>query len=167
MIGETSGIGDQGQISKLLARWSGWDWSRMHATYIQRRDECLDSHRAGGGGGQCPRGSSSRLLSGAEARQGGHVIEMQRRRLLLAIGEMVAEEGLESASVGRVCKRAGVSRRTFYELFEDREACLLAAFDQAIESIAASVLPAYESEAKWGARMRPVSPRCSSGSTRA
>jgi AcrR family transcriptional regulator len=79
---------------------------------------------------------------------------MQRRRLLLAIGEVVAEEGLESASVGRVCKRAGVSRRTFYDMFEDREACLLAAFDQAIESIAASVLPAYEGKAKWAARMR-------------
>jgi AcrR family transcriptional regulator len=100
---------------------------------------------------------SSRLESPpkrAEARQGGHVIEMQRRRLLLAIGEIVAEEGLESASVGRVCKRAGVSRRTFYDLFEDREACLLAAFDQSVESIAASVLPAYEREAKWGARIR-------------
>lgn len=100
---------------------------------------------------------SSRIESSperAEARQGGHVIEMQRRRLLLAIGEVVAEEGLESASVGRVCKRAGVSRRTFYDLFEDREACLLAAFDQAVESIAAGVLPAYESEAKWGARIR-------------
>jgi AcrR family transcriptional regulator len=74
--------------------------------------------------------------------------------LLLAISEIVAEEGLESASVGRVCKRAGVSRRTFYDLFEDREACFLAAFDQAIESIAVSVLPAYESETKWGARVR-------------
>ncbi len=101
---------------------------------------------------------SSRLKSlppkRAEARQGGHVIEMQRRRLLLAISEIVAEEGLESASVGRVCKRAGVSRRTFYDLFEDREACFLAAFDQAIESIAVSVLPAYASETKWGARIR-------------
>jgi AcrR family transcriptional regulator len=100
---------------------------------------------------------SSRIESSperAEARQGGHVIEMQRRRLLLAIGEVVAEEGLESASVGRVCKRTGVSRRTFYDLFEDREACLLAAFDQAVESIAASVMPAYEGEAKWCVRIR-------------
>ena len=72
---------------------------------------------------------------GAAARQGGHVVEMQRRRLLLAIGEVVAESGLEAATVGRVCEQAGVSRRTFYELFDDREACLSAAFDHAIEQL--------------------------------
>jgi AcrR family transcriptional regulator len=66
-------------------------------------------------------------------REGGQVVEMQRRRLLLAFGEVVAEGGLEAGIVGRVCEQAGVSRRTFYELFTDREACLLAAFDQAVE----------------------------------
>jgi AcrR family transcriptional regulator len=76
-------------------------------------------------------------------RQGGHVVEMQRRRLLLAIGEVVAEGGLEAASVGRVCEQAGVSRRTFYELFSDREACFLAAFEQAIEQLAQKLTPIY------------------------
>ncbi|MFZ1153399.1 MAG: TetR/AcrR family transcriptional regulator [Solirubrobacteraceae bacterium] len=76
-------------------------------------------------------------------REGAHVVEMQRRRLLLAIGEVVAENGLEAATVGRICEQAGVSRRTFYELFEDRETCLLAAFDQAIERIAQKIAPAY------------------------
>jgi AcrR family transcriptional regulator len=56
--------------------------------------------------------------------------------------------------VGRVCEQAGVSRRTFYELFDDREACLLAAFDAAVERIAQSVLPAYRRKAKWHERMR-------------
>jgi AcrR family transcriptional regulator len=90
----------------------------------------------------------------APGRQGAHVVEMQRRRLLLAIGEIVAEKGLEEASVGRVCKRAGVSRRTFYDLFEDREACLLAAFEQAIESIESAVAPVFQCEDKWSARIR-------------
>ena len=40
--------------------------------------------------------------------------------------------------------RSGVSRRTFYELFEDREDCFLAAFDGAIARIASEVVPAYE-----------------------
>jgi AcrR family transcriptional regulator len=79
-------------------------------------------------------------------REGAHVAEMQRRRLLLAIGEVLAEGGLEAANVGRVCEQAGVSRRTFYELFEDREQCLLAAFDQAIERISQRVVPAYMGE---------------------
>jgi AcrR family transcriptional regulator len=68
---------------------------------------------------------------------------MQRRRLLSAFVEVLAEQGLEGASVGRVCKRAGVSRRTFYELFEDRDECLLAAFDAAVERLSQPVIAAY------------------------
>jgi AcrR family transcriptional regulator len=82
------------------------------------------------------------------------VAEMQRRRLLLAIGEVVAEGGLEAAGVGRVCEQAGVSRRTFYELFDDLEACLLAAFDQAIERIVRLIAPAYTCEGRWRERVR-------------
>jgi AcrR family transcriptional regulator/DNA-binding MarR family transcriptional regulator len=71
---------------------------------------------------------------------------MQRRRLLLAYAEVLAEHGLQGASVDRICKRAGVSRRTFYDLFLDREGCFLAAFELAIERIAAQVGPAYTCE---------------------
>ncbi len=87
--------------------------------------------------------SYEQATSGAVLRQGGHVAEMQRRRLLLAFVEVLAEHGLENASVGRVCKRAGVSRRTFYELFEDRDECLLAAFDAATERLSQPVIAAY------------------------
>jgi AcrR family transcriptional regulator len=76
-------------------------------------------------------------------RHGGHVAEMQRRRLLSAMVEVLAEQGLEGAGVGRVCKRAGVSRRTFYDLFDDRETCFLAAFDLAIKRLADRVAPAW------------------------
>ncbi len=79
---------------------------------------------------------------------------MQRRRLLLAIGEVVVERGLDGASVGRVCERAGMSRRTFYELFEDREVCFLAAFELAIERIAAHVVAACEGKSRWRERIR-------------
>jgi AcrR family transcriptional regulator/DNA-binding MarR family transcriptional regulator len=77
------------------------------------------------------------------------VLAMQHRRLSLAMGEVVGEDGLENVTVARVCKRAGMSRRTFYELFEDREACFLAAFDAAIERIANSIAPVYERERRW------------------
>jgi AcrR family transcriptional regulator len=96
-------------------------------------------------------------------RQGAHVEEMQRRRLLSAIGELLGEDGLESASVGSICKRAGVSRRTFYEVFDDREQCFLAAFNHAVERIALEVVPAYGGDgpmvkrggkASWSARVR-------------
>jgi AcrR family transcriptional regulator len=88
------------------------------------------------------------------ARQGGHVAEMQRRRLLLAFGEVASTSGLEAATVGRVCEQAAVSRRTFYELFSDREDCLLAAFDQAIERFARRVQPAFQAKGPWRERTR-------------
>jgi AcrR family transcriptional regulator/DNA-binding MarR family transcriptional regulator len=87
------------------------------------------------------------------SRQGGHVEEMQRRRLLLGMSEVLAEHGYEEASIGRVCKRAGVSRRTFYEIFHDRDECLLAAFDTAVERIAEPVLAAWQ-DGSWRERVR-------------
>ncbi len=87
-------------------------------------------------------------------RQGGHVAEMQRRRLLLAFGEVASASGLEAATVGRVCEQAAVSRRTFYELFSDREDCLLAAFDQAIARLAHRVGPVFGAKGSWRERTR-------------
>jgi len=87
-------------------------------------------------------------------RQGAHVVDMQRRRLILAIVEVVGETGLEAATVGRICEQAGVSRRTFYELFDDCEACLLAAFDSQIERLAESLRPGFEGTDRWRERVR-------------
>jgi AcrR family transcriptional regulator len=79
---------------------------------------------------------------------------MQRRRLLLAVGEVVGQSGLEAATVGRICEQAGVSRRTFYELFSDREEALLAAFEAQVERLSASVIPAYTGGGRWVERVR-------------
>jgi AcrR family transcriptional regulator len=98
--------------------------------------------------------SDKRVSVDEVARQGGHVAEMQRRRLLLAMSDLLTEIGVEDATVGRVTKRAGVSRRTFYEVFKDREECFLAAFDQAVKRITAEVAPAYERQGKWSVRVR-------------
>jgi AcrR family transcriptional regulator len=53
--------------------------------------------------------------------------------MLAAAGQVVGEVGYGGMSVARVTDRAGVSRRTFYEQFEDREDCFLALFDEALE----------------------------------
>ncbi len=79
---------------------------------------------------------------------------MQRRRLLLAFGEVASASGLEAATVGRVCGQAAVSRRTFYELFSDREDCLLEAFDRATERFARRVRPGFEAKGPWRERVR-------------
>jgi AcrR family transcriptional regulator len=51
----------------------------------------------------------------------------QRSRLLAAIIEIVARTGYPDTKVADVVRYAGVSRATFYQLFENKEACLLAA----------------------------------------
>ncbi len=82
------------------------------------------------------------------------LFEIQRARILSAMVEVVLQEGVASVSVAHVVSRAGVSRRTFYELFADREECLLAALDDAFERIAAVVVPAYERDRSWRERIR-------------
>ncbi len=85
-----------------------------------------------------PGGSSNGVL-GPE-----RVGEIQRARIVAAMTELVRERGVAAINVGHVVGRSGVSRRTFYELFSDREDCLLAAFEQALERAAAVVIRAYE-----------------------
>jgi AcrR family transcriptional regulator len=58
--------------------------------------------------------------------------EIQRARLLGAAARVVSEQGYVGMSVARVTAHAGVSRRTFYELFDDREDCFLALLDDAL-----------------------------------
>jgi AcrR family transcriptional regulator len=68
--------------------------------------------------------------------------------------EVVSELGYSGMSVARVTSRAGVSRKTFYELFEDREDCFLCVFDEAVGRIAAVARPAYEHKRRWREKVR-------------
>jgi AcrR family transcriptional regulator len=68
--------------------------------------------------------------------------------------DVSAEHGVGNATIARVVARSAVSRRTFYELFEDREDCLLAACEDALARIAAVVVPAYEAPARWREKLR-------------
>jgi AcrR family transcriptional regulator len=79
------------------------------------------------------------------------VEERQRTRILEALAEEVVERdgGSGTVTVTHIIARAGVSRRTFYELFIDREACLLAAFDLGVERAAARMKPAFAAESRW------------------
>jgi AcrR family transcriptional regulator len=52
----------------------------------------------------------------------------QRAKLLEAMVQVVAEKGYEAATVADAVARAKVSRGTFYELFDSKQACLAAAY---------------------------------------
>ena len=67
------------------------------------------------------------------------VAGMQRSRLLSAAVVTVDEVGYARASVAHITSRARVSRRTFYDLFENREDCLLAVLDDVAGRIEAEL----------------------------
>ncbi|MGC2373637.1 MAG: TetR/AcrR family transcriptional regulator [Solirubrobacteraceae bacterium] len=74
---------------------------------------------------------------------------MQRRRLVGAAFEVVFERGAQALTAGLVCQRAGMSRKTFYDLFEDREDCLLAAFEEAVGQATQAVQAAVAGWERW------------------
>ena len=84
----------------------------------------------------------------------GQVAELQKARLLTAMVQEVSERGAANVSVGHVVGRSGVSRRTFYEIFNDREDCFLAAFDEALHNATSVVVPAYGTGGAWQTRLR-------------
>jgi AcrR family transcriptional regulator len=80
---------------------------------------------------------------------------VQRERLLASMLQTVAEIGYRDLTVQDVLSRAGISRPTFYEQFEDKEDCFLAAFDAAAERLRARVeTAAREAGLHWRDRIR-------------
>jgi AcrR family transcriptional regulator len=90
-----------------------------------------------------------RLRPGPNGLPRGQVSEIQRSRMLSAAAKAVEEVGYARLTVAQVIARARVSRKTFYDLFEDREDCFLAVFDQAVDQLSALVGEAYERESGW------------------
>lgn len=75
--------------------------------------------------------------------------ESRRTTILEATAALVADRGVAALTLGETIAHAGVSRRLFYELFDDREAALLGAFDLGIERAARRISPAYAAQSRW------------------
>ena len=82
------------------------------------------------------------------------VIDIQRARILAAMAEVSAERGAGEVTVAHLVQRAGVSRRTFYEIFEDREACFVGAFEEYVERAFRHALAGYDPGERWVVRVR-------------
>ena len=82
------------------------------------------------------------------------VNEIQRSRILAAMVEECAARGAANVTVAHVVARAGVSRRTFYELFEDRDDCFVGAFADGVARAARYVLGSYDPDVPWVDRVR-------------
>ena len=84
------------------------------------------------------------------------VLDVQRARILAAMVQVLAEDGgAGMVTVARVVARAGVSRRTFYDLFEGCEDCFLAVFDDALARATRVAVQATESApSSWREQIR-------------
>jgi AcrR family transcriptional regulator len=76
----------------------------------------------------------------------GTLAARQRERLLDATERLIAERGCRGTSIEAIVKAAGVSSITFYERFEGKEECFLAAFDRAVEETVAELREATAAE---------------------
>jgi AcrR family transcriptional regulator len=83
-----------------------------------------------------------------------HVGAAQRLRLISAMSALAADDGSRSTTIAELVSYAGVSRKTFYELFEDRNDCLLAAIEHALSLAAKRAAAAHDSGRRWVDRMR-------------
>lgn len=99
--------------------------------------------------------ADGRFPAGVRTLPADLVKAVQRERLLAAMIGAVTESGYSTLTVQNVLTRAGISRPTFYEQFEDKEDCFLAAFDasaarmrERIEAVAA------DADASWRDRLR-------------
>ncbi len=82
------------------------------------------------------------------------VADNQRERILAAVAQAAAELGYPEMSVETIIARAGVSRRTFYEHFKNKEDAFLAAYDAAVYQQARCIRRAYFKETTVRERLR-------------
>ena len=83
------------------------------------------------------------------------MIESQRNRIHQAMIEVVSERGYQETRVVDVIGVAGVSRKTFYELFDSKEDCFLAAYDVLLGNLLGEAAGAFESRpgTSWAGRI--------------
>ncbi len=82
------------------------------------------------------------------------VLEIQRARLIAAAVSVIDELGYAHTTVAQITTRARVSRRTFYELFTNREECLTAVLDQAVGTLTVEVAAQDAADLPWLERIR-------------
>jgi AcrR family transcriptional regulator len=100
-------------------------------------------------------GPGTQLPRGRHGLPRETVIESQRGRIIQSMIEAVAERGYQETRVADVVEGAGVARKTFYDYFDDKEACFLAAYDQASAQLYEAAAEAFNAErdAPWAERI--------------
>jgi AcrR family transcriptional regulator len=77
----------------------------------------------------------------------------QRGRLALAMIDAIAQDGYRATRVADVIARAGVSRKTFYEHFENKQECLLVTYDLIVAEATRRIENAHRGADGWPDRV--------------
>lgn len=91
------------------------------------------------------RGDAGPLPPGPQAQPRDEITSAHRRRIIAGMTQALADKGLARTTIADVVREAQVSRRTFYELFDDKIGCLLATYDavwdETMRHVEAAVAP--------------------------
>ncbi|WP_189935899.1 TetR/AcrR family transcriptional regulator [Streptomyces sulfonofaciens] len=77
-----------------------------------------------------------------------------RQRLLDGLAASIEQDGYRNTTVADIVRRAHTSRRTFYEHFADKEACLVALLTDANAEMVRQISEAVDPAAPWRAQVR-------------
>ncbi len=84
----------------------------------------------------------------------------QRARILAAVAPVVSASGYGDATVAAIIERAGVSRRSFYQHFTNKQDVFLSAFDDAVQCLTEQLVAAYRAGDDYIASVRNCLDRC-------
>src|ERR1022692_2371058 len=104
------------------------------------------------------RGAHDRVAGSRSGARGvpasSQVANIQRARLLAGAVRAVDRFGYTRTTVSEITAHAHVSRRTFYELFDNSEDCLAAMLDDAVERVRVLLAKSVDDGAGWRERVR-------------
>jgi len=78
----------------------------------------------------------------------------QRERLLASVVRVTVSKGYDATTVADILGEAGVGRESFYEIFDDKLDCMLAAHKVLLDDLEEQVRTAYTAPGPWPGRMR-------------
>ncbi len=96
----------------------------------------------------------ARLPPGRHGLPREFVSRNQRERLIAGLAEAVAENGYAGTTIAHITRHAAVSRRTFYEHFNSKDDCFVAAYETVMTELHRRVKEAFEQEEEWPQAIR-------------
>ena len=79
-----------------------------------------------------------------------------RTRLLDALTQALSEKSYAELTIADIVARAHVSRRTFYQQFEHKDACLLALCERLSENVLGLIVSDYDPMGDWQVQLKRV-----------